>query len=354
MKVRGHQVFVDELARFAAGTADARVSAIAERAAAPLRVAVRGRRGVGRSTVARALTHAATASGIAVLPSAGDADVVVQVVAEVVKPEDADAIATAGCPVLTVLNKADLIGSLSDCTGTGPLAAARTRSADFAELLGVPVESMNALLAIAAVEGLDGTSWSALQALAAHPGGSACLDGSFEGFVAANTPVPTDVRLQLLDTLDLFGTALGIAAVRRGSTPTQVRALLRRMSGIDAVIATLSAVGAEVRYQRMLGAIAELEALAVGAPGIAERISGFLSRDDTVIARMAAAVEVAEAAGHNVGPADLDSDDPAGHLPRAERWQRRSRGSVSELDRACAADIARGSLRLWSRTRESW
>jgi len=167
MKVRGHQVFVDELARFAAGTADARVSAIAERAAAPLRVAVRGRRGVGRSTVARALTHAT--SGIAVLPSAGDADVVVQVVAEVVKPEDADAIATAGCPVLTVLNKADLIGSLSDCTGTGPLAAARTRSADFAELLGVPVEPMNALLAVAAVEGLDGTSWSALQALAGEP-----------------------------------------------------------------------------------------------------------------------------------------------------------------------------------------
>jgi hypothetical protein len=350
MKVRGHQVFVDELARFAAGCADARVSAIADKAAAPLAVAVRGRRGVGRSTVARALAKAATASGITVMPSAGEADLLVQVIAEVVKPEDADAIATAGCPVLAVLNKADLIGPLAGRTGTGPLATAQARCADLAELVGVRFEPMNALLAVAAIEGLDGTSWSALQALAAHPGGSACLDGSFEGFVAADNPVPTDARRQLLDTLDLFGTALGIAAVRRGGTPTQVRALLRRMSGIDAVIATLSALGAEVRYRRMLGAIAELEALAVGTAGIGEQVSGFLSRDDTVIARMAAAVEVAEAAGHNVG----GCDDPAEHLPRAARWQRYSRGSVSELHRACAGDIARGSLRLWSRTRESW
>jgi hypothetical protein len=350
MKVRGHQVFVDELARFAAGCADARVIAIADKAAAPLRVAVRGRRGVGRSTVARALVQTAAASGITVMPSAGEAEVVVQVIVEVVKPEDAIAIATAGCPVLTVLTKPDLIGPLAGRIGTAPLAAARTRCADLAELVGVPVEPMNALLAVAAIEGLDDTSWAALQSLAAHPGGSTCLDGSFEGFVAADNPVPTDARLRLLDTLDLFGTALGIAAVRRGGTPTQVRALLRRISCVDSVIATLSALGAEVRYQRILGAIAELEALAVGTAGIAEQVSGFLSRDDTVIARMAAAVEVAEASGHNVGRCD----DPAEHLPRAVRWQRYSRGSVSELHRAYGADIVRGSLRLWSRTREPW
>ena len=35
------------------------------------------------------------------------------VTAEVVKPEDVDAIAAAGRPVLAVLNKADLVGSLS-------------------------------------------------------------------------------------------------------------------------------------------------------------------------------------------------------------------------------------------------
>ena len=41
-------------------------------------------------------------------------------IAEVVKPEDADAIATAGYPVLAVLNKADLTGF----GGDGPIAAA--------------------------------------------------------------------------------------------------------------------------------------------------------------------------------------------------------------------------------------
>ncbi len=351
MKVRGNQVFVDELARFAAGCADARVSAIAEKAAAPLRVAVRGRRGVGRGTMSRALAHAAAASGITVMPSPGEVDVVVHVIAEVVKPEDAAAIATAGCPVVTVLNKADLLGSLSGRAGDGPLAVAQTRCLDLAELVGVPVEPMIALLAVAALDGLDSTSWTALRSLAAHP---ACLDGSFEGFLAADNPVPTDARLRLLDTLDLFGTALSIAAVRRGGTPTQVRTLLRQISGVDAVLATVSALGAEVRYRRVLGAIAELEALSVGRAGIGEQVSGFLSRDDTVIARMAAAVDVVEAAGLDVGPADLHSDDPAGHLTRAARWQRFGCGSTSDLHRACGADITRGSLRLWSRTQESW
>jgi hypothetical protein len=89
-----------------------------------------------------------------------------------------------------------------------------------------------------------------------------------------------------------------------------------------------------------------LEALTVCHDEIAETISGFLSRDDTVVARMAAAVDLAEAAG--LDPVSCDRDDPAAHLPRAVRWQRYSRGPVSDLHRACGADIARGSLRLWS------
>jgi hypothetical protein len=341
MKARRHHSFVDELARFAAECADARVGTIAEKASAPLRVAVRGRPGVGRGTVARALAHAGTASGIAVTPSPGEADVVVQVIAEVVKPEDVEAIAGAGCPVLTVLNKADLVGSLSGRSGDEPLAAAHTRCAHLAEVVGVPVEPMIALLAMAALEGLDATSWAALHALATHP---ACVDGSFEAFIAADYPVPTDARLRLLDTLDLFGTALGIAAARRGGTPPQVRALLRRISGVDAGIARLSALGAEARYRRLLVAAAELEALAVGHAAIGEQVTAFLSRDDTVIARMAAAIDVVEAAGTDDGRCD-------DYLSRAARWQRYSRGSASDLHRACGADIARGSLRLWSRIR---
>jgi len=356
MKGQGHQIFVDELARFATGRSDARVTAITERAAAPLRVAVRGRRGVGRGTVARALQRAGATSGITVRPSGcaadQDVDVIVYVTTEVIKPEDADAIAAAHRPVLAVLNKADLAGSLSGRTGDGPIAAARTRCTQLSELVGVPVEPMIAALAVAALDDLDATLWSALRVLADDHGESACrstafedlFEGSFDGFRTADNPVPTDVRLRLLDTLDLFGTALGVAAIRQGRTTAQVRALLRRMSCVDAVVNKVSALGAEVRYQRVLEAVAELEALAVGD----EAIAGFLTRDDTVVARMAAAVDLAEAAGLEVGPVFADRDDPAAHLPRAVRWQRYSRGPVSDLHRACGADIARGSLRLWS------
>lgn len=364
MRGQGHQIFVDELAGFAAGCVDARVTAIAERTAAPLRVVVRGRRGVGRDTVARALDRAGSTSGISaeiqVTRSAPDrdVDVVVYVTTEVVKPEDSRAISqastVAGHPVLAVLNKADLTGSLTGTGGDGPIATARTRCTELSELVGVPMEPMIGLLAVAALDDLDEALWAALRTLADHPGGVASLEGSFAGFLTAKIPVPPDVRQRLLDTLDLFGIALGVAAMRQGRPPDQVRALLRRISGIDAVLAKIGAVGAEVRYQRVLQAVAELEALAVRQGSLGERISGFLSHDDTVVARMAAAADLAEAAGldpDNPGSLDLDRDvhrDPSAHLPRAVRWQRYSRASASELHRACGADIARGSLRMWS------
>ncbi len=353
MKGQGYQTFVDELARFAAGAAEGRLTAIAERAAAPLRVSVRGRRGVGCSMVARALNRAGIASGISAATGATtpadsadlDVDLVVYVIAEVVKPEDSDAIAAVRRPVLAVLSKADLVGFAGD----GPIALAQTRCAHFSALLGVPMEPMIGLLAVSALDDLlDAASWAALRLLADHPGGagsrSALLEGSFDGFLAADSPVPTEVRLRLLDTLDLFGVALAAAAVRQGKTAAQVRTVLRRVSCVDAVLDKVAVIGAEARYRRVLDAVAELEALAVSHDEISARISEFLCRDDTVIARMAAAVDVAESAGLEVGPCH----DPAAHLSQAMRWRRYSRGPVSDVHRACGADIARGSLRFWS------
>jgi hypothetical protein len=360
MRGQGHQIFVDELARFATGADDARVTAIAERAAAPLRVAVRGRRGVGCRTVARALDRAGIAAGIetapptcAAVPDADlDADLVVYVTTEVVKPEDTQAlqaIAAARLPVLAVLNKADLLGFAGD----GPIAVAKARCGQFSGHVGVPIEPMIGLLAVAALDDLlDDSLCTALRVLAAHPGGCASLEGSHDGFLEAKNPVPAGVRLRLLDTLDLFGTALGVAAVRQGKTTAQVRTLLRRVSCVDAVVDKVAAVGAEVRYRRVLDAVAELEALAVSHDEISERISEFLRRDDTVVARMASAVAAARASGLAAGLEEVGPcDDPAEHLPRAVRWQRYGLGRlgpVSDMHRACGADIARGSLRLWS------
>ncbi|MEQ0644618.1 hypothetical protein ABLO07_05870 [Mycobacterium tuberculosis] len=312
MRGQGHQIFVDELARFATSSADQRVVAIAQRAAEPLRVAVRGRPGVGCRTVARALQGAGSSSGMTVTPQAraadSDVDLVVYVTVEVVKPEDREAIAATRRPVVAVLNKADLAGPLS---GAGPIVMAQARCAQFSTLLGVPMESMIGLLAVAALDDLD-----------------------------------TEVRLRLLDTLDLFGIALGMAAFRPGRpsrTPAQLRTLLRRVSGVDAVIDKVTAAGSEVRYRRLLDAVAELEALAAQAKEIGGPIGEFLRDDDTVLARMAAAVDVALAVGLDVGPLD----DPAAHLPRAGRWHRYSLDN-GDMHRTCGADIARGSLRLWS------
>jgi hypothetical protein len=333
-----------------------------------MRVAVRGRRGVGCPTVARALNRAGIASGISARVTAptdaadpdvdSDTDLVVYVTAEVVKPEDSRAIraiAAARRPVLAVLNKADVAGFAGD----GPIALAGARCAHFSALVGVPMEPMVGLLAVAALDDLlDDASWAALRTLAGNPNFEANFeanfDAPFEGssegfltFLAADNPVPAEVWLRLLDTLDLFGVALAVAAVRQGKTAAQVRALLRRVSGVDAVLDKVAAGGAEVRYRRVLDAVAELEALAVSHDEISGRIGEFCSRDDTVIARMAAAVDLAESTGLEVG----SCHDPAAHLAEALRWQRYSLGRlgpVSDVHRACGADIARGSLRLWS------
>ena len=115
---------------------------------------------------------------------------VVLVVAEVVKPEDQGAIAAAGRPVLVVLNKADLAGR---------------HCVEFAELTGAPTTPMVALLAVAA---LDGALWAALRLLADRPADLR----SPERFLAQIHPVPTAMRRRLLETLDLFGVALAVAA----------------------------------------------------------------------------------------------------------------------------------------------
>jgi hypothetical protein len=73
-----------------------------------------------------------------------------------------------------------------------------------------------------------------------------------------------------------------------------------------------------------------------------EPLSAFLAADATVLAVMAAAVGVVEAAGITVDR----GDHPDAHLRRAVQWRRYSRGPVNALHRSCGADISRGSLRL--------
>jgi hypothetical protein len=316
------------LTRFAEQSHDPRLSPIIRRVAAPLRVAVVGRDGVGRGTVAAALA----ASGLT-LTGATAADVQVVVVAEAVKPEDRAALA-GDKPSVMVLNKADLTG----LGGGGPLARAHRRAAECLALTGVPTVPMIASLAIADLD--DELMW-ALRVLVAEPADLASTDA----FVGATHSLPPELRRRLLATLDRFGIARALLALGEGADDATVSAVLRRASQVDRVGEHIAAAAAPLRYRRVQAAITELRSLAVLSDD--SQLADFLSTDATVLAVMSAAVDVVEAVGVQVDR----GDDAAAHLRRAVHWRRYSRGPVSALHRSCGADIARGSLRLMGQAR---
>ena len=321
---RANNIFVDALTQFAQESRDPRLAPIIRRVSCPLRVAVLGRHGVGRGTVAAALASA----GVTVTPDASAADLHVVVIGESLKAEDR-AMLRGDRPSLTVLNKADLTGFGAG----GPLVLAHRRAAECHASTGVPTVPMVALLATA---DLDGELMSALRALIRRPADLTSTDA----FVAGQHPLSQDIRRRLLDALDRFGIAHAVVAVSEGADATAVAALLRRLSQIDRVLAHLAAAGAPVRYRRVTAAMTELQMLAVQPDG--DQLTEFLSTDATVIAVMAAAVEVVEACGVRVDA----GEDAASHLRRAVQWRRYSRGPVDDLHRSCGADICRGSLRL--------
>ena len=322
----GHQIFTSELRRFAERTGDSRLIPLIDYVDGPPRVAVRGRDGVGRGTVAAALARA----GITVVDDVTTADVDVVVVAEAVKPEDRAMLGPAR-PTLLCSTRPTWRASVR--AARSPIAA--RRAARYGVLTGVPTVPMVALLAVAT---LDDELVTALRLLTTEP-----VDlTSTDGFLSADHQLSRAVRARLLDTLDLFGIAHGILALRQGADAAALAAVLGRLSQVDRVVAQLAMTSAEVRYRRVRTALVQLRALAArGRPALA----GFLRGDDAVIAVMAAAVDVVAAAGMAV---DRD-DQPSAHLHRALRFHRYRSGPVNDLHRSCGADICRGSLRLLRR-----
>ncbi|WP_234810131.1 hypothetical protein [Mycolicibacterium moriokaense] len=324
---RGHQIFVDVLTRFAEQSRNPRLSPIVRRVGAPVRVAVCGRRGVGRATVADALAGA----GIAVTADESEADVTALVIAETLKPEDRVA---AGRSQLTLLNKADLMAFGAG----GPMALAQRRAATIQASTGTPTVPMIGLLAVAE---LDDDLIAALRTLVAAPADLTSVDA----FVDREHPLPAAVRQRLIDTLDRFGIAHAVLAIDGGADTAAVRALLRRLSLLDAVVAQLNAAAAPERYRRVRMAITELRTLATRFSD--QQLAEFLVSDTTVLAVMGAAVDVVEADGMRVDR----SDGPAAHRRRAVFWRRYGDGPVGAMHRGCAADICRGSLLLYGRQR---
>ncbi|MED5811475.1 hypothetical protein VST63_03815 [Mycolicibacterium sp. 050232] len=278
------------------------------------------------STVASALAGAGLETG-------DGGDVTVLVIAEVLKPEDEALLGElrrTGRPTVVVLNKADLAGSGPD----GPVATAHRRAQSLRRAAGVPVVPMVSLLAVAAA--LPPHLLDALRLLADEPADLTSVDA----FVAGAHRVRPAVRTELLERLDRFGIAHATLALSRGADAEALPTLWRRLSEVDRVVAAIEAAAAPVRYRRMRWALAELRA--VGGPVVGR----FLAADDTVIAVMAAAVDVVQAEGLTVD----QGDDRNAHLCRARRWRHYRDGPVNALHRRCGDDIVRGSLRLLGAT----
>ena len=237
---------------------------------------------------------------------------------ETLTPEDRAALGSRSeRPRVAVLNKADLLGF----GGPGPMAAAAARCHALQPTVGVPVLPLAGLLA-AAGNGLE----------------PAVLDGLVAVARGRGVPGP---HSRLLAELDLFGVATAVAALRDGAGRGEVAAVLRRASGLDALIAEIDRAGAAVRYRRAAAGLGRLAGLATGSRAVAD----FLAGDDVVLARSAAAAAVLEAAGL---PTPM-SRDSVGLLRDAIAWRRYGDGPVSALHRACAADLSRAALRRWSR-----
>jgi hypothetical protein len=181
------------------------------------------------------------------------ADIDVHVFVETLNTDDLAALRSAVRPTVAVLNKADLSGFRGD----GPMMAATRRCRELHRAFAMPARPLSALLAVAATDPavLDAELFDALRTL-----------------VTAPTAVSDTARLRLASSLDLFGTACAMSAVRAGAGRGGVSALLRAVSGIDEVCDEIDRAGAVVRYRRLTAD------------------SGF--GDDAVLTRMAAAAEV--------------------------------------------------------------
>jgi hypothetical protein len=229
----------------------------------PLRVAVTGRFGTGRDTVAAALRRRFDVSPIGPGDDAEDADAWLHVLAGWPREDDVAALAALDPRrSLVLLGKSDSLGSWP---------AARVRAGECAGELGRPVIPVMAILAIADLGDEE------IELLAAMAAAGEQVPPMQATFIDAGGPGQRLGRMALLRRLDAYGIAATIAVLGSGRREAaELAELLVQRSGLDALADPLSGFAAAAPIARLRRVAAELEIIA--AQGVLrDEIEGLLS-----------------------------------------------------------------------------
>ncbi|ROZ99108.1 hypothetical protein [Gordonia sp. OPL2] len=237
------------------------LAAAAHRYARPLQIAVCGRPGTGRDTVARALRERLSVTAIGpgeAGEEAADADLWLLVLSGLPRRDDHAILATLPRDrTIVVLGKADTHG-LGDPTHADDIAA------DCAERIGLPVQPVSALLACADLSD-DETDF--LRRLAAAGETMPSMSAQFLTGGADRPETLGDertVRAGLLRRIDQRGIDIALALLAEGdeSTAATVNRELHAESGIHALVPTIRDRVDIVRYWRLVELRTRVELLA--------------------------------------------------------------------------------------------
>lgn len=314
---------------------------------APLRVAVQGRAGVGKSKVVQALAPQLAGELLFVEcgleDGQGQPEIVLHVLAAAARGVDKEASKTVDNTMACgLLNKCDAISVPGDARlweQAGEAAARSTKE------LGYPVFPSVALLANATV---DTQMYGWLQAIA---DADEAKPPSAELFLDAGrrSSVGQSERERLLREIGIYGLycAVGALRVEKRRNPGALTEMLRGLSGFGAFVPCLQGLAAKARARRISEFLAKLEqAAALGV--LRDEVETVLAGGAVARLRMDAAL------GSGVlDQSDLENDavapaDPGSALRQAVRFREIGTRSADPRAAGLAWDLHVGFLRSWA------
>ncbi|MGL6234999.1 MAG: UbiD family decarboxylase [Segniliparus sp.] len=314
---------------------------------APIRVAVKGREGVGKSKVVQVLAPPLEGELAFVEcdleQSQEPPEIVLHVLAAAARSADKDASkAVDNTMACGLLNKCDTISTPGDSglwDQAGEAAARSTRE------LGYPVFPAVALLANASV---DAVTYGWLQAIA---DAEETMPPSAELFLEAGrgSPVGTAERERLLREIGIYGLycAFGALHVEAYRDPEVLTDLLRELSGFGAFIPSLQGLAVKARARRISEFLAKLEqAAALGV--LRDEIETMLAGAPVARLRMDAALGSGVLGQDELGDGAGPSADPRAALDRAVRFRELGTRSSDPRAAGLAWDLHVGFLRSWA------